>query len=95
LELYCKEVVIFKYAKNTEIIDNAEPKKEFGFLSIRRSNPEAVGIVQRSAKHKQPHKLPTPPTIEEVTGNQYQSILPAQFFIKNKPIQYKYDRQKQ
>ena len=91
MELNRKEVVIFKYSKDAKVIYDAEPKKEFGFLAIRRGNPEAVSIIQGSAKHKQAHKLPTPPTIEEITGNQYQSILPAQFFIKNKPIQYKYN----
>jgi hypothetical protein len=77
LKLNHEEVVIFKNPKDTEIIDYAEPKKEFGFLSIGRSNPETVGIIQGCTEHKQAHKLPTPPTIKEITGNQDQSILPA------------------
>jgi hypothetical protein len=77
LELNRKEVIIFKYPKDSQVIDDAEPKKKFRFLAIRRGDPKTVAIIQGSAKHKQTHKLPTPPTIEKITSNQYQSILPT------------------
>jgi hypothetical protein len=75
LKLFGKEIIVFEDGKNTQVIDDAEPKEKLGFISVFGKNKKAIDVIQQGAEHEQPHEFPAPPTIKKIACSQYQSIL--------------------
>jgi hypothetical protein len=85
--------MVLEYEKDTEVVDDAQPKEEFGPPLVRRIHKEPEAVIQYRAQHKECQEFPAPPSIEEIAGSDQEGVLQSEASVEDKPIEYEHQRE--